>query len=78
MPSREQLLHDIEEAAAAEGLQLELSSWQEAATALSADYLRQNKLVDVAAALQEWEEQRRRQEQQGQQQLQAAAAGIVV
>jgi len=75
-PSRQQLLTDIERAVGAEGLRLEESSYEEAAEALGRQYLRQNKVVDVAAALRqhaEAREQRRREEAAA-----AAAAAAVV
>lgn len=51
LPSREGLLSSIEAAAAAEGFSLQPVGLEEAAAALGANYLRQNREVDVAAAL---------------------------
>jgi hypothetical protein len=53
MPGRRQLLDGIEAAAAARGLRLEPAEETEAREALRGSYLRQNRLVDVAAALEE-------------------------
>ncbi|GBF96250.1 hypothetical protein Rsub_08795 [Raphidocelis subcapitata] len=75
MPSREGLLAGIEDAAAAQGLDLVHSCWEEAAEAMAGSYLRQNRVVDVAAALQQHQEQQQQQQQQQQQAPLAAAAG---
>jgi hypothetical protein len=68
MPSREGLLAGIEDAAAAQGLDLVHCCWEEAAEAMGAKYLRQNRVVDVA------QEQQQHVQQQQQQQAPPAAA----
>jgi hypothetical protein len=72
LPSRGQLLEDVEAAVAGEGLRLEDSSWEEAAAALGGEYLRQNRIVDVAAALAQ-----QREEERGAEAAAAAAAAAV-